>query len=341
MSPRAIDIVGGGLAGLSLGTALVRAGVPVIVYEAGDYPRHRVCGEFIAGLGQKEISALQLDAVLEGAANHRSVAWFHQDRQAGRQTLASPALGISRLAMDKRLADVFVAAGGDLRTRSRVESRTSSAGRVWTSGRVVRVSNWVGLKMHVRGITLSGDLEVHLGRSAYVGVCNVEGGWTNVCGLFPRERVRREEGDNLLRDALHRVGLSALARRLESGEVRKGSEMVTAGLCYDDDSAADGRFRVGDAMTTLPPFTGHGMALAFQAAAEALPFLRAWAFGDCSWIRAVEEGTSAMQAMARRRLGLARAIHPWLFQPFRQRVFAMASRAQILPVTLLTRMLHS
>ena len=45
-----IEIIGGGLAGLSLGLALRRGGVPVTLHEAGEYPRHRVCGEFITGL---------------------------------------------------------------------------------------------------------------------------------------------------------------------------------------------------------------------------------------------------------------------------------------------------
>ena len=53
MNPQpSIEIVGGGLAGLSLGVALRREGVPVTLFEAGDYPRHRVCGEFIAGLAE-------------------------------------------------------------------------------------------------------------------------------------------------------------------------------------------------------------------------------------------------------------------------------------------------
>jgi len=47
---RSVEVVGGGLAGLSLGLALRRRGVPVTVWEAGHYPRHRVCGEFITGL---------------------------------------------------------------------------------------------------------------------------------------------------------------------------------------------------------------------------------------------------------------------------------------------------
>ena len=47
-----ITIVGGGLAGLTLGIGLRQRGVPVTIWEAGRYPRHRVCGEFISGNGQ-------------------------------------------------------------------------------------------------------------------------------------------------------------------------------------------------------------------------------------------------------------------------------------------------
>ena len=36
-----VEIIGGGLAGLALGLALQRRGVPVMVFEAHDYPRHR------------------------------------------------------------------------------------------------------------------------------------------------------------------------------------------------------------------------------------------------------------------------------------------------------------
>jgi len=50
-SCKPITIVGGGLAGLTLGIGLRQRGVPVTIWEAGKYPRHRVCGEFISGNG--------------------------------------------------------------------------------------------------------------------------------------------------------------------------------------------------------------------------------------------------------------------------------------------------
>src|SRR5271157_5302713 len=64
-----IQIVGGGLAGLTLGIALRQQGVPVTIWEAGHYPRHRVCGEFISGRGQQVLARLGLEAAFhEGGA---------------------------------------------------------------------------------------------------------------------------------------------------------------------------------------------------------------------------------------------------------------------------------
>jgi 2-polyprenyl-6-methoxyphenol hydroxylase-like FAD-dependent oxidoreductase len=55
-----ITIIGGGLAGLTLGIGLRQCDVPVIIQEAGEYPRHRVCGEFISGSGQTALERLGL-----------------------------------------------------------------------------------------------------------------------------------------------------------------------------------------------------------------------------------------------------------------------------------------
>ena len=58
---RRITIVGGGLAGLTLGILLRREGIEATVIEAGKYPRHRVCGEFISGHGRRILNELSLD----------------------------------------------------------------------------------------------------------------------------------------------------------------------------------------------------------------------------------------------------------------------------------------
>src|SRR5580692_8539854 len=73
-----ITIVGGGLAGLTLGIGLRQRGVPVAIWEAGHYPRHRVCGEFISGKGQGTVLRLGLQELLlqAGAVPARTAAFF-------------------------------------------------------------------------------------------------------------------------------------------------------------------------------------------------------------------------------------------------------------------------
>ena len=219
--PRPIEIIGGGLAGLSLGLALRRAGVTVTIFEAGHYPRHRVCGEFITGLSAATITTLGLAPYFSDALHHREVAWFigadATTKPTRIQRLPSSALGLSRHALDHRLATAFTAAGGVLLANTRFpETDTASSsvpGRVFTTGRRRSRSPWLGLKIHARDVTLTRDLELHLGDHAYVGLARVEDGSVNVCGLF-RRRALCAKGANLLLGYLQAAGLTSLAAPL-------------------------------------------------------------------------------------------------------------------------------
>src|SRR5688500_15437686 len=76
-----VDIVGGGVAGLALGVALRRWHVPVRVHEAGVYPRHRLCGEFISGAGPDEIERLGLTEMARSSVTLTDAAWFLDGRE--------------------------------------------------------------------------------------------------------------------------------------------------------------------------------------------------------------------------------------------------------------------
>ena len=77
-----ITIIGGGLAGLTLGIALRQRDVPVTLFEAGGYPRHRVCGEFICGNGIEVLRELGLHSkfLAAGAIEARSASASTQAR---------------------------------------------------------------------------------------------------------------------------------------------------------------------------------------------------------------------------------------------------------------------
>ncbi|HEU5081667.1 MAG TPA: NAD(P)-binding protein [Opitutaceae bacterium] len=343
-SPRAISIVGGGLAGLSLGCALRRSGIPTTIFEAGDYPRHRVCGEFIAGLRDRTIAQLGLADVLADALPCQSVRWFRAGRLIRRQTLSRPARAISRYSLDQRMAEAFVAAGGELRTHSRISSSTTEEGRVFSSGRVRRESEWIGLKVHARGLVLESDLEFHLGDRCYVGLCALPDGSINICGLFQVRSGVSTSRTSALFSYLDAVGLGSLAAKLRSADCDEASFSAVAGFSFDlpaNDDGADSPLSLGDAYAMIPPFTGNGMAIAFQSAETALPHLIAWAKGETSWPQTMRVTKEALQKRFGRRFFLASKLHPFLFHPPRQAVFNLVNRARLLPLEVISSAIHA
>ncbi|HYP16175.1 MAG TPA: hypothetical protein VEQ65_03110 [Opitutus sp.] len=336
---RPVEIIGGGLAGLSLGLALQRAGVPVTIQEAGKYPRHRVCGEFIAGLPASTRHRLHLDPLLADAAHNREVAWFAGERLVRRQQLPADALGLSRHVLDARLAHAFQEAGGTLHVNTRSAAQSDAPGRIFATGRRRAASQWIGLKLHAVRLPLAGDLEVHLGEQAYVGLARIENGRVNICGLF-RRRALCAKGADLLLGYLQAGGLDRLAQRLGTASLDLHSFCAVAALDFDSHVGNAPALRLGDACAMIAPFTGHGMAMAFQSADLALDPLIAYARGELEWPQVRSMIRTSLRRRFRVRLGTAHALHGFLLRPRGQRWLATLSRFRLLPLRPLYAALH-
>jgi len=340
-APRRVEIIGGGLAGLSLGLALQRRGIPVTLFEAGDYPRHRVCGEFITGLDHRTAETLGLPEFLGDARRHTTTAWFHHGRPAGVTALPKPAMGISRHQLDQRLVGAFRSAGGALHTRTRVPLDPVAPGRVIAAGRDRGHASWIGLKVHVASMPLAADLELHLGDGAYVGACGIEDSQVNVCGLFrTRAGLEPSTSSSILLTYLRSAGLGQLADRVEAARPDLASASAVAALTFTAPVDCPGRLAIGDAYALIPPFTGHGMAIAFASAAIALDPLEAWSRGQLDWNAATQLAQRRLRHRFRVRFLVARHLHRFLWQSANQRWLVGAFRTRLLPFRLLYRLLH-
>jgi flavin-dependent dehydrogenase len=320
MQMRPIQIVGGGLAGLSLGVVLRQLGAPVSVVEAGRYPRHRVCGEFVSGRGRMLLREWGLEEkfVGRGAREARTAAFYSKRARGVARALPEPALCLSRFQMDECLAEEFRALGGELAENARWRGEYG-AGVVRATGRISAASGgawrWFGLKVHAHRVRLEADLEMHLLGNSYVGLCRLNDDTVNVCGLFRT----RAATPNLARNWRHFFEGpegSTLRNRLEKAEFAEDSFCATAGLALEPRRAADrDECCVGDAITMIAPLTGNGMSMAFESAQMASGHLFDYSRGRASWAEARQRVAQSCDAAFRRRLFWGRQLQRAMFLP--------------------------
>ena len=327
-----VTIIGGGLSGLCLGIGLRQREVPVQIIEAGTYPRHKVCGEFLSGQGREILTKLGITPKLAGAREALDATFSLGPRTTKVRTLPSPALCISRWKMDAALAEMFTALGGKLITSQRAPSAPAE-GTIRATGRRPQAeeSGWrlFGLKAHALGITLRAGLEMHFTPSGYVGLCAVEDGRVNVCGLFrSREPVPTLARD--WRDWLTGTPGSALRERLANAVWDDSSFSSVAALALAPRSAKlSGELSIGDAVTMIPPVTGNGMSMACESAVTAIEPLTAWSQNAAPWEATCHTIARKLDARFSARLRFAALLQRTILQPSAR--FALFQTMRLFP----------
>lgn len=316
-----ITIVGGGLAGLTLGIGLREKGVPVKIWEAGTYPRHRVCGEFISGRGQETLERLGLRErlVKAGARPGQTAAFFSRQKSSPTQEFDNPALCISRYILDDLLASRFRELGGELRTGERWQESEVGEGVVRASGRKMQAAvngwRWYGLKVHAKNVQLTADLEMHVSPVGYVGICRLKDGEVNICGLFRRSNKTSTSAQHW-KETLRGAPGSLIHGRLAGATFDEDSFCSVAGLSLKPKRAtASHECCIGDALTMIPPVTGNGMSMAFESAEVAIGPLTEYSEGRISWQTAQSTIARRCDELFMRRLAWAEQLQHLMFVP--------------------------
>lgn len=360
MSANPITIIGGGLAGLTLGIGLRQHGIPVTIREAGHYPRHRVCGEFISGRGHETLARLGLREKLTeaGAITANTAMFLSGNAKSPARPLPNPALCVSRWVLDALLANIFRELGGELRENDRCREQPSAEGVARASGRRAQATDhgwhWYGLKIHALNLPLQADLEMHIVHNGYIGLTRLPNNEVDICGLFrrfttrnaenvggavraPRPTIPRKAGRGW-HDLLAENPGTELCERLTRASLDETSSCSVAGLSLRAHRAsAQTELCIGDALTMTPPVTGNGMSMAFESAELAIEPLVAYSRGQLDWTQARQTVALACDRAFARRLTWARWLQWMMFSPlFRGPMAAVALRSSWLWQTMFT-----
>ena len=309
-----VAIVGGGPAGTSAAITAARMGASVALFDGSDFPRQKVCGEFVSAESLALLRDLlrehpTADDQLRSSPVITRARIFASDRVA-ETPVQPPALSIPRSDLDLLLWESANQSGVSAHSRCEVLSidgegpfqLTTAKGTfsaravILCAGRWSRFSDpsqvpagpkWIGLKGHYREAEPPQSTDLYFFRHGYCGVQPVAGDAVNVCAMV-RSDVATTLGEVL-----------ALAPRLKQRAASWQplfSPLSTAPLLYrEPEPVRDHLLLAGDAAAFIDPFSGDGISLALRTGRAAAQCLGTFIAGRVSLEAAAQEYRTAYE----------------------------------------------
>lgn len=291
-------IIGGGVAGLSTANRLCDLGFSPVVVEAGTYPAHKVCGEFLS----PEVLPVLAEWSIVPPCSIRQVDFFVAQKKISFQ-LPEPAGSFSRYELDTALVQRAESLGARFLCNTKVDhlerhqnngdqlylvklstGQTLQAKNIFVgSGRVTSqntskstfVPKYFGFKAHFSGIDLPEILQMYSLPGAYLGISNVNKGIANLACLAdvaflpisgtPEEYVQKVLA---LPEANH------IRRILSDGSMVNAKWMTVYAPAFGVREIPDWAhaYFVGEAAGTIPPATGDGLGMAITSGVMAADY---------------------------------------------------------------------
>ena len=293
MTKKSVIIVGGGLAGLTTAIHLSKMGLKIILIEKNEYPKHKVCGEYISNEVLPYLSFLDLKISDLHPTAITDMEFSTVSGKIIESTLPLGGFGISRYTLDQYLFKKAVENGCTI-IKDTVESIifkndlftiTTSNNNVHDSKIVIgafgkrsnidqqlsrtfmqKQSHWLAVKAHYSGNFPKDLVGLHNFKGGYCGVSKVENDTINICYLADYKTFKKYKNiddyqENVVFKNPHLKSVFSHSKLLFQ------KPLTISQVSFEKKQAVENHIlMIGDTAGLIHPLCGNGMAMAIHSA---------------------------------------------------------------------------
>lgn len=288
-----IVIVGGGLAGLTAAIHLSKIGLKVVLIEKNEYPKHKVCGEYVSNEIVPYLNWLSVNISELNPAQISKLDFSTADGKRIHCDLPLGGFGVSRYVLDAFLYKKAIQNGceiiqdnvEDIVYENDVFTISTSNGRIIESGIVIgafgkrsvidqklkrefvsRKSHWLAVKAHYSGEFPDDLVGLHNFDGGYCGVSKVENNTVNICYLASYASFKKHKN---IEDFQNQVVVNNPHLKLifDASKMLFEVPLTISQISFDKKNLIENHIlMIGDTAGLIHPLCGNGMAMAIHSA---------------------------------------------------------------------------
>jgi flavin-dependent dehydrogenase len=293
MKNKEVLIIGGGLAGLTAAIHLSKIGFQVTVVEKNEFPKHKVCGEYISNEVLPYLNWLNLDISDLHPTNITHLEFSTASGKTIKKSLPLGGFGISRYTLDEHLYKKAIANGCKI-IKDTVESivfdndeftvttsdetilkseivigafgKRSNIDQKLNRNFIQKKSPWLAVKAHYSGDFPNYLVGLHNFRGGYCGVSKVENDIINICYLADYETFKQFKNINDYQEKVISQN-PHLKTILGKSNLLFEKPLTISQICFEEKQAVENHIlMIGDTAGLIHPLCGNGMAMAIHSA---------------------------------------------------------------------------
>ena len=288
-----VIIVGGGLAGLTSAIHLSTRKKRVLLIEKNEYPKHKVCGEYISNEVLPYLNSLGINPINEGAKQITKVHISTTKSNLIKGELPLGGFGMSRYFLDNLLVKkahlngvqilkdtvdsihfkkdsftITTKSSGVFQSKITIGAfgKRSSLDQKMKRKFIQKKSPYLAVKIHVKGVFPENLVALHNFKGGYCGVSKVEDNAINVCYITEYRSFKKHKNITDFQEQV--VFKNKHLRKIfkESSPVFEKPLTISQVSFQTKNPVEDHIIMCGDTAGMIHPLCGNGMGMAISSA---------------------------------------------------------------------------